>query len=113
MATPTPIAFHHRVASLKYQLQLPGFELPEAFAEAQRQIDNNFALALEEIADRVEGRRSRGEKPTLENSVEHLDRTVENYRLQEPQPTFAAQLDDLLALDRRVQSLMTSLNKEI
>ena len=82
-------------------------------AEAQRHIDNDFALALEEIADRVEGRRSPREKPTLENSVEHLVRTAENYRLQEPQPTFAAQFDDLLALDRGVQSLMTSLNKEI
>ena len=104
--------FITRVASLKYRLQLPGFEVPEPFAEAQRQIDNKFALALQELADRVEGRRSRGEKPTLGNSVERLDRTVENYRLQKPQPTFAAQLDDLFALDRRVQNLMTSLNKE-
>jgi hypothetical protein len=38
---------------------------------------------------------------------------VENYRSEEPQQTFVAQFGALLALNRRVQSLMTSLNKEM
>jgi multidrug resistance protein MdtO len=43
------LLFITRVAVLKYRLQLPGFGLPEPVAEAQRQIDNNVALALEKI----------------------------------------------------------------
>jgi hypothetical protein len=98
---------------LKYRLQLPGFGLPEPVSEAQRQIDNNVALALEKISDRMEERRSSEAKPTLENSGARLERTVKNYRSEDPQQTFAAQFDALLALDGRIQSLMISLNKEI
>jgi multidrug resistance protein MdtO len=105
--------FITRIVLWKYRVQLPGFELTEPVAAAQRDIDNNLALALEDIADRMEERRSSGERPTLETSITRLERTVENYRSEEPQQTFAAQFGALLALNRRVQSLMTSLNKEM
>jgi multidrug resistance protein MdtO len=111
--TQIRMLFITRIVVWKYRAHLPGFELPKPVAEAQREIDNNLALALEEIADRMEERRSSGAEPRLENSVEHLDRTVENYHSQEPRQIFAAQFEALLALDRRVQSLMISLNKEI
>jgi hypothetical protein len=105
--------FITRIVLWKHRVQLPGFELPGPVAAAQREIDNNLALALENIADRMEERRSSGEKLTLETSIARLERTVENYRSEEPQQAFAAQFGALLALNRRVQSLMTSLNKEI
>jgi hypothetical protein len=66
---------------------------------------------LEEIADRMEGRSS-GVKPTLENSIARLDRAVQGYRSEEPQQTFAAQFEALLALDRS-QSLISSLNEHL
>jgi multidrug resistance protein MdtO len=111
--TQIRMLFITRIVVWKYRAHLPGFELPDPVTEAQREIDNNLALALEEIADRMEERPLSAEKPTLGNSIAHLERTVENYRSQEPQQTFAAQFEALLALDRRTQSMMTSLNKEI
>ena len=107
------LLFVTRVAVVKYRLKVPGFELPKPLAEAQRQIDNNFALALEEISDRMEKRRSSEAKPTLDNSVARLERTIENYRSEEPQQAVGAQFEALLALDRRIQSLMISLKEEI
>lgn len=92
-----------RVASLRYRLQLPGFELPQSIAVAQRKFDNNFASALEAMAQRVEGR-SPVEQPTLENSGARLERVVENYGSGKPQQTFAAQFEALLTLDRRIQA---------
>jgi multidrug resistance protein MdtO len=106
------LLFVTRVALLKYRLQLPGFELPQPIAAAQRNFDNNFASALDAMAQRME-ERSPAEQPTLENGDPRLERTVENYSSEEPQQTFAAQFEGLLALDRRIQSLMISLNKEI
>jgi multidrug resistance protein MdtO len=111
--TQIRMLFITRIVVWKYRAHLPGFELPEPVAEAQREIDNNLALGLEEIADRMEERQSPGEKPTLENSIAHFERTVQNYRSQELKQTFAAQFEALLALDRRIQGLMVSLNEEI
>jgi multidrug resistance protein MdtO len=105
--------FITRTVVWKYRAHLPGFELPEPVEKAQQEIDNNLALTLEKIADRMEERGLSEMKPTLETSIARLERTVENFRSQEPQQTFAAQFEALLALDRRIQSLMTSLSKEI
>jgi multidrug resistance protein MdtO len=111
--TQIRMLFITRVVVWKYRAHLPGFELPKPVAEAQREIDNNLALDLEKIADRMEERRSSGANPALENSIARLQRTVENYRSPGPQQTFATQFEALLALDGRIQSLMISLNKEI
>jgi multidrug resistance protein MdtO len=45
-----------RNASLKYRLQLPGFELPESVRLLQQAYDERSARMLEEMADRIEGR---------------------------------------------------------
>jgi multidrug resistance protein MdtO len=47
--------FLMRVASLKYRLQLPGFELPEPVRLWQRQYDDHSAGILCDMADRIEG----------------------------------------------------------
>jgi len=44
-----------RTASLKYRLQLPGFELPETVRHQQEAYDEHSARMLEQIADRIEG----------------------------------------------------------
>jgi multidrug resistance protein MdtO len=46
--------FLMRIASLKYRLQVPGFELPEAVRLRQEAYDDVSARMLEEIADRIE-----------------------------------------------------------
>ena len=48
--------FLMRVASLKYRLQLPGFELPESARVWQRQYDDRSADILNDMADRIEGK---------------------------------------------------------
>jgi len=48
--------FVMRIASLKYRLQLPGFELPESVRLRQQAYDDASARMLEEIADRIEER---------------------------------------------------------
>jgi len=48
--------FLMRIASLKYRLQLPGFELPDSVRLRQQAYDEASARMLEELADRVEGR---------------------------------------------------------
>jgi multidrug resistance protein MdtO len=48
--------FLMRIASLKYRLQLPGFELPESVRIWQRQYDDHSADILSDMADRIEGK---------------------------------------------------------
>jgi len=45
-----------RIASLKYRLQLPGFELPESVRLWQRQYDDRSADIFSDLADRIEGK---------------------------------------------------------
>jgi len=47
--------FLMRIASLKYRLQLPGFELPESVRIWQRQYDDHSADILSDMADHIEG----------------------------------------------------------
>jgi len=48
--------FVMRIASLKYRLQLPGFELPESVRLWQRQYDDRSADIFSDLADRIEGK---------------------------------------------------------
>jgi multidrug resistance protein MdtO len=48
--------FLMRIASLKYRLQLPGFELPESVRIWQRQYDDHSADILSDMAERIEGK---------------------------------------------------------
>jgi multidrug resistance protein MdtO len=47
--------FLMRIASLKYRLQLPGFELPEHALSALRECDDRSAALLDDVADWIEG----------------------------------------------------------
>jgi multidrug resistance protein MdtO len=53
------LIFLTRIALWKYRLQLPGFELPESVRQAQREFDNELAMTLEGMADRMEGKTGR------------------------------------------------------
>jgi len=47
------------LATARYRMGLPGFELPEPVIATQRVLDDDLARALETMADRIEGKSSR------------------------------------------------------
>ena len=102
--------FLTEIALWKYRAQLPGFELPTALVIKQRQFDDAFALTLEEMADRFEGKSSR--RPSFEPSVAHDAGNVEAYA-KAPEQTFSDRDSALFSLRRRIQNLTTSLTQEI
>jgi multidrug resistance protein MdtO len=105
------LLFITEIALWKYRAQLPGFELPHTVGEAQRAFDEELARTLEAIADRIEGR------PSLvglfEESLARLERAVSTYKGLEPQPAIAHRFQAFLSLHRRIESVTTSLQKEI
>jgi multidrug resistance protein MdtO len=102
--------FLTEIALWKYRAQLPGFELPTALVTQQRQFDEGFALTLEGMADRLEGRSSKS--PSFEDSVALHEGNAEGYAKASEQ-TFSDRDSALLSLRRRIQNLTTSLTQEI
>lgn len=100
------------IAWLKYRLQLPGFELPEAIRAAQREFDDRLARMLEGMANRLEGRAPQ-ERVNFEDWFERLKREIRTCCLEEPSEALADQLQTFLTLSRRIESLAVSLDKEI
>ena len=100
------------LATARYRMRLPGFELPEPVITAQREFDDHLAAALELEVDRVEGRSS-ASPPSLQPSLAALERMVEIYDSQaSPEPS-AARFQAFLALHRRLERLTTSLSAAI
>jgi multidrug resistance protein MdtO len=99
------------IALWKYRAGLPGFELPQAVGAAQRAFDDELARALEAIADRIEGRPSQAGR--FEGSLASLERAVGTYEGSEPQPATTGRFEAFLYLHRRIESLTSSLQKEI
>ena len=103
--------FVTRIALLKYRLQLPGFELPEAVRVAQQEFDNRLAGTLDGMADRLEGKAPEV-RVNIEDSLERLEQTIRTSCSEEPQE-MPARLQTFLALSRRIESLTASQDKEI
>jgi multidrug resistance protein MdtO len=104
--------FLMRIASLKYRLQLPGFELPEVVRVSQREHDDRLAGMLEDMADRVEGgERQVGRVPG--SAFERLEQTVQACWAGESQEAPQIRLRSFLALLRETDRLTTSLDEEI
>ncbi len=74
--------FLMRVASLKYRLQLPGFELPEAVIGSLQTYDEASAQMLENVADQMEGKMSQ-ERPVSGDSLALLEQVLESCRTDE------------------------------
>jgi multidrug resistance protein MdtO len=102
--------FLTEIALWKYRAQLPGFELPKPQVIQQRQLDEGFALTMEGMADRLDGRSS--ELPTFGDLVADQEGKAEAYP-KAPEPTFSDRDSTLLSLRRRIQSLTMSLTEEI
>jgi multidrug resistance protein MdtO len=105
------LLFITETALWKYRARLPGFELPHSVSAAQRAFDDELARALETIADRIEGRPS--QVGLFEESLARLERAVSTYKGSEPQPATADRFQAFLSLHGRIESLMSSLRKEI
>ena len=108
--TQVRMLFLTEIALWKYRAQLPGFELPTALATQQRQFDEGVALALEGMADRLEGRSPKS--PSFEDSVTDHEGNAEAYA-KAPEQTFSDRDSARLSLRRRIQKLTTSLTQEI
>jgi multidrug resistance protein MdtO len=103
--------FTTRIALLKYRLQLPGFELPEAVRVAQQEFDNRAADVLNSMADGLEGKAS--VNPIfIKETFERLENVVQNCCSGQPQ-AFASQLQTFLLLSRKTESLESSLSNLI
>jgi multidrug resistance protein MdtO len=105
------LLFITEIALWKYRARLLGFELPDTVGAAQRAFDDELARALEAIADRIEGRPS--QVGLFEESLAPLERAVSTYEGSEPQPAIADRFQAFLSLHRRIESLTSSLLKEI
>ena len=104
--------FLMEIAWLKYRLQLPGFELPEALRGAQQEFSDALARTLEGMAGRLEGG-PQNEKPNLEDSLERLERNIQTFCSRASAEEVTAQLQTLQSLSNRMGSLMISLDNEI
>jgi multidrug resistance protein MdtO len=105
------LLFITEIALWKYRAQLPGFELPHTIGAAQRAFDDELARTLEAIADRMEGRPS--QVGPLQESLARLERAVSTYEGSEPEPETADRFQAFLSLHHRIESLASSLQKEI
>ena len=101
-----------RTALWKYRAQTPGFELPTEVLAAQKEFDNQSALVMDGIADRLEGK-SPGEKGGVQESFEHLQQTVKKVDSQQQRDPRAPQVHAILGLSHRSEQLTTWLAQSI
>ena len=104
--------FVMRIASLKYRLQTPGFEVPESVRLRQQAYDEVSARMLEEMADRIETR-----EPAIESGAEELheslDRTLHEADAEASRELPAAQAQSLVTLLRKIDALTNSLAGDV
>jgi multidrug resistance protein MdtO len=91
--------FVMRIASLKYRLQLPGFELPEDARLSHQVFDERSAQMLEAVADRIEG------KPHVKESVGPQEQTLPFSFGGESTPHLRSFLNLLRGIDKLTISL--------
>jgi multidrug resistance protein MdtO len=104
--------FVMRIASWKYRLQLPGFELPEAVQVSQREYDDRSARVLEDMADRVEGS-ARQVRPMSADSRELLEPMLKECCAKAERPVAEAHVRSFMTLLRGIDGLTTSLTEAI
>jgi multidrug resistance protein MdtO len=104
--------FVMRIASLKYALQLPGFDLPEAVRQIHREYDDWSAATLEDMADRIEGTRPPF-GPRSQHSTDLLERMSAACGAGEFQGIPETHVQSFLTLVRGIDGLTSSLAQEI
>jgi multidrug resistance protein MdtO len=104
--------FIMRSVSLKYRLQLPGFELPEAAVASLQAYDECSAQMLENTADRMEGKTSQG-KPVSADSLAFLEQIQESCRLDESRLLLSEHGATFVPLLRQIDQLTSRLADQI
>jgi hypothetical protein len=101
-----------RVASLKYRLQLPGFELPEAVIGSLQTYDESSAQMLENVADQMEGKTPQGETISAD-SLALLEQTLELCRTDESRLLLSEHGATFVPLLRQIDQLTSRLTSQI
>jgi multidrug resistance protein MdtO len=104
--------FVTRTVLLKYRLRLPGFELPEAVAAAQREFDDRISKMLDGMANRLEAD-APGTRNDFEDPFERLEQKIRTCCSEAPQEVLTVELGTFLVLSRNMESMTVSLEKEI
>ena len=104
--------FLMRITSLKYRLQLPGFDLPEPVRILQRQYDEASAEKLEQMADQIEYGDSRVDS-VAGSSQESLTRKLELLEAEASRQLPAVRGHSLVWLIQRMDTLTNSLAADI
>jgi multidrug resistance protein MdtO len=104
--------FVMRIASWKYRLQLPGFELPKLVQVSQKEYHDRSARMLEDLADQIESN-SRQVRPISEDSFEPLEQMLQECCVKEERHLGEAHVQSLMTLLRGIDGLTRSLAEEI
>lgn len=97
--------FVMRIASLKYRLQAPGFELPDSVRVRQQAYDGESARMLEAMADRIDGRAQQFEGVA--------EGTLHDLEAEAARALSSAQAQSFVTLLREIDALTRSLAAEI
>jgi len=104
--------FVMRIASLKYRLQLPGFELPESVRLRQKAYDEVSARLLEQTADQIDD-----QTPQIGSRVEQphdlLKQTLHDVEAEASRELPVAQAQSFVTLLRQIDALTNCLAAEI
>jgi len=105
------LVFLTRVALLKYRLGLPGFQLPVPLGAAQAEFDRELAKRIDDIADRLDGKRSHSDDG-LERSLVRLE-AASRAHASDPRHDWPGSVYTFLPLSRRIESLTASLDEDV
>jgi multidrug resistance protein MdtO len=106
------VLFMMRIASLKYRLQLPGFELPGSVRMLQQEYDDRSARVLEDLADWIEDKPRQG-RLMSGDSFEHLEQKANACCVEEKRGIGEAHIPSFMTLLRGIDGLTRSLAEEI
>jgi multidrug resistance protein MdtO len=104
--------FLMRGASVKYRLQLPGFELPESVIGSLQAYDECSAQMFENVADRMEGKTTR-EGPISADSFALLGHISESCRVEESRLVLSEHGATFVPLLRQIDRLTTQLANQM
>ena len=105
------LLFITRIVLWRYRVGLPGFELPAAIQPAQREFDKRLAIALDGLADRMDGKAS-AHVEDLTRAYAQLEKAAwKGSSNQQHQQT--PQMQSFLVLSRRIAALADCLRAEM
>ena len=106
------VLFVLHISTWNYRARLPGFDLPDLIHSAQREFDEEFARILEGMANRLEGKPAEV-RDNFNNSLQHLEQSVDIYAATESQTTLVTGLRTYLAQNRRIRAVTYALLQEM